>query len=116
MIVIWSTQPAIGNITGRETLDAALAFAAYDQPVTLLFSQLAVRQLLPLPEANLAGAKNIANLLKALPMFDIEAVWVHDKSLQQCQLKTEQLIGEPTLVSDQQIRTLLQEANHVIRI
>ncbi|MBD1388553.1 DsrE family protein [Neiella sp. HB171785] len=116
MIVIWSTQPAIGSINARETLDAALAFAAYDQQVSLLFSGQGVRQLVPTPNAADAGAKNLGKLFNALPLFDIDQVYIAADEAKAMNLNPQSLIGSPELISNDRIRQLLLEATHVIRI
>ncbi|GGA68832.1 sulfurtransferase TusC [Neiella marina] len=116
MIVIWSTQPVIGTIKARETLDAALAFAAYDQPVRLLFSGQGIRQLLPTANAQDSGAKNLGKLFNALPLFDIDTVYVAADGLDSMAINQDTLIGNPELITSDAIRQLLLEATHVIRV
>ena len=116
MIIVWSTQMPLGDLKARETLDAALAFAAYDQKVALLFTEEGVRQLVPCPNSVSAGGKNISKLLNALPMFEIDDVLVCQNSLSNRGISSEQLIGTPVALSAQRITELLREAAHVIRI
>lgn len=116
MILIWSTQSPIGNANARETLDTALAFAAYDQPVALLFSDLGVKQLAPQPNAKQAGSKEIAKLIKALPLYDIEQIFICQKSAKRFDLSEEVLAVPAQTVTAKEIAKLCQEADHVIRI
>lgn len=116
MILIWSTQSPIGNPLARETLETALAYAAYDQEVALLFSGLAVHQLKTLPNALEAGSKDISKLVKALPVYDVESLYVCSDSLTQTGLNTEQLIVQTTRLTKEQITALIQGADHVLRV
>ena len=116
MILIWSTQSPIGNAKARETLETALAFAAYDQPVAILFSDLAVKQLTPQPESKRAGSKEIAKLIKALPMYDVEDIYFCQQSAQKYGLLSSDLVVSAQSLDKQGIASLLQEASHVIRI
>lgn len=116
MVLIWTTQSPMGNANARETLETALAFAAYDQPVALLASGLAVNQFTAKPNAPIAGSKDISKLVKALPMYDVEQLYLCEQSVQQFGLNQSELVSAARLVTAEQIAALLQEANHVIRI
>ena len=115
MILIWSTHSPITSLSARETLDTALAFATYDQPVALLFSGKGVLQLADNQNARLSGAKNMFGLLKALPLYDLDKVYVSQQDLLALGVTPPQNSpAEP--LSDSAIAALLKEANHVIRI
>ncbi|MAT93985.1 MAG: sulfurtransferase complex subunit TusC [Halioglobus sp.] len=60
----------------RAGLDAALAAAAFDQPVDLLFMGDGVLQLLPQQDGAALGVKTRGKQLAALPLYDIEHVYV----------------------------------------
>ena len=65
-----------GSSLARASLDVALAAAAFDQPVTLLFAGDGVLQLLPEQDTHARGVKNIGCLLASLPLYGIEQVYV----------------------------------------
>ncbi len=116
MILIWTTQSPVGNATARETLDAALAFAAYEQPKTMLFSGQAIHSLKSLAQAPQSGSKDLSKLLLSLELFDIERVYVSQTAMQQADLTPAMLHIAAQPLNADQIATLIQEATHVIRI
>ena len=70
-----------GNTAAREILDAALAAAAFEQDVQLLFSGEGVWQLLPGQQPDAFAGKDISKMLQALGYYDIEAVYADAVSL-----------------------------------
>ncbi|MCM2680754.1 sulfurtransferase complex subunit TusC [Echinimonas agarilytica] len=116
MVLIWSTQSPIGDVAARETLDAALAFAAYDQAVTLLLSDAGVMQLQSMPNAKQAGAKNMSKLMKALPMYDIDNVYACQTSLSRFSIDTQQCVTPVQTATTDDIHALILGATHVIRV
>jgi len=115
MILIWSTQPPLSSLAARETLDTALAFATYEQPVSLLFTGQGVLQLADNQAAVQSGAKNMFSLLKALPIYDLDEVFVSESDLHQYQL-TPAAKSPAIILSDDAIAKLITGARHVIRI
>ncbi|MDX1735029.1 MAG: sulfurtransferase complex subunit TusC, partial [Halioglobus sp.] len=65
-----------GGSLARSAVDTALAAAAFDQPVTLLFMGDGVLQLLPGQDSKAAGMKNIGRQLASLPLYDIDKVYL----------------------------------------
>jgi len=65
-----------GSSLARASLDVALAAAAFEQPVKLLFMGDGVLQLLPEQDSRAIGQKNIGRLLSSLPLYDIDMVYV----------------------------------------
>ena len=63
-----------GSSLARASLDVALAAAAFEQPVKLLFMGDGVLQLLPEQDSRAIGQKNIGRLLSSLPLYDIDMV------------------------------------------
>lgn len=116
MILVWTAQSPIGNAKAKETLDTALAFTAYDQSVALLFSDLAVNQLAPQPNAKQAGSKEIAKLIKALPLYDVEAIYLCQQSAETYDVPQQELVVDAKPLDSVGISALIKEATHVIRI
>lgn len=69
-------RPPYGDSLARSAIDAALAAAAFDQPVDLLFLGDGVLQLLPQQDPAGVGRKSIARLLASLPLYGIDQVYV----------------------------------------
>ena len=73
-------RPPYGSSLARTALDVALAAAAFDQPVNLLFMGDGVLQLLPEQDSSAIGIKNIERLLASLPLYEIETVYVDSEA------------------------------------
>jgi tRNA 2-thiouridine synthesizing protein C len=65
-----------GSSLARASLDVALAAAAFEQPLNLLFMGDGVLQLMAEQDSQAIGVKNIGRLLASLPLYDIERVYV----------------------------------------
>ena len=74
-LLVISRQPP-SALAAREALDLALAAAAFGVPVSMLFMDAGVLQLLPGQESALIEQKPLAANLQALPMFGVEDVYV----------------------------------------
>lgn len=105
-----------GNYATRETLDAALAAAAFEQEVQLLFCDDGVWNLLPTQNSSAIHEKNIEKMLQALTYYDINSVFVDANSLQQRQLSAAQLNISVKLVDEQSLPALYQHADCVIAL
>ena len=79
MLVVVRRAP-YGSSLARAALDVALAAAAFEQPVKLLFMGDGVLQLLPGQDSGAIGVKNIGRLLASLPLYEIETVYVDSEA------------------------------------
>ena len=68
--------PPYGSSLARASLEVALAAAAFDQKVSLLFLGDGVLQLLPGQDSQALGRKNQERTLASLPLYDIEQVYL----------------------------------------
>ena len=80
-LFILRRSPRAG-IRPKEILDQVLTFAAFDQIVGMLFLDDGVYQLLAGQQAVL-GTAVLSDLLGALPLYDVEPVWVEQESLRE---------------------------------
>lgn len=99
--------------SARESIDLALALAAFDLPVSLLFIEQGVWCLQP-QAATAIEHKAIDKMLAALGLYDIEQAFVGQSDLTRAGL--DQLTIDATIVDDSQIATLFQQANHIVRL
>ena len=79
-------QPPYGSSLARAALDTALASAAFEQAVSVLFMGDGVLQLMPDQDSEAIGVKNIGRLLASLPLYDIETVYVDANAARRYQL------------------------------
>lgn len=103
-----------GSSLSRSALDAALATAAFDQPVNVLFMGEGVLQLLPTQDSTPIEKKNIAKILASLPLYDIETLFVDANALARYNINPAELTLPITTLDDPGIRELMANHDHVL--
>lgn len=93
-------------------IDLAMAAAAFERPVSVLFSGDGVWQLLR-DQAPASGEKNHGKLLSALPLYGIESVYVDAASLTTRGLAAEQLCVPVEMVDNEAVAALLARSHWV---
>jgi tRNA 2-thiouridine synthesizing protein C len=90
-----------GDWRGREAVDMAFSLAAFDQPVSLLFTRSGVNWLRKGQEAGGLGQKNLAKQLSAAAIFGVEALLVDHSALVEYGLSADSLSSpaEPVTVT-----------------
>ena len=81
ILLVCRQAPYSGSLA-RAGLDLALAMAAFDQPVALLFCDEGVLQLLPGQDTTELGARNLGKTLASLPLYGVETLYVDSHSLE----------------------------------
>lgn len=76
-------QPPYGSALAREALDVALATAAFDQPVSMLFLGDGVLQLLHPQDPAAIGQKAHDKQLGTLSLYDVDALYVDAQALRE---------------------------------
>ena len=72
-----------GNALAREGLEAALACGAMGAKTSVLYINEGVWQLLASQNSGAIDSKNQAAMASALPLYDVDAIWVDEDSLKQ---------------------------------
>ena len=108
------TRSPYGGATAREALDAILTAAAFEVPVSLLFMDDAVYQLLPDQHPEAIAAKDLSSTLPVLPMYDVENIFVDRLSLTQRGMDPTQLILGVTAVEGDALRALFQDHDRIL--
>jgi len=103
-----------GNSLARAGLDAALAIAAFDQPVEIVFTGDGVLNLITDQQSDTLGVKNIGKLLSSLPLYDIECVHADSESLQYYGLDATRLVVPVRALDRAQLHALLSRAGHLV--
>jgi tRNA 2-thiouridine synthesizing protein C len=103
-----------GSSLPRSALDTALAAAAFDQPVALLFLGEGVLQLLPAQDSRPAGVRNLRKVLDSLPLYEIETVYVDAAAAATFGLEGEALPPQAECLDAAGIRELLVRHDHVL--
>lgn len=92
---------------GREAIDALLGCAALGVQVKVVFSGDGVLHWLPPDPAPSKGQKNLAAMLKALPLYDVDEVYVDAYSLAERGLSPDLLPAGVNALDTTEMRHLL---------
>lgn len=99
----------------REALEAVLAAAAFDQPVSLLLLDEGLWQLTQGQQPEAGKQKNLARNLSALEIFGVETVYAHLGSAEERGLITTALCIETVQwLNDEQVRQLIAQQDHLL--
>lgn len=99
-------RPPYGSALAREALDVALATAAFDQTVAMLFLGDGVLQLVQSQDAAAIGQKAHDKQLGALPLYDVDALYVDARGLRERGLDGVELAVSAQPVDDAEIAAL----------
>ena len=107
-------QSPYGSSLAREALDMALATAAFDQKVQLVFINDGVYQLLQNQQAESLGRKNIGKTLDVLPLYEISDIYADRASVAKRYLSEDALFNGAKVVDQTFINELVQQADKVM--
>jgi tRNA 2-thiouridine synthesizing protein C len=103
-----------GSSVARSSLEVALAAAAFEQPVGLLFVGDGVLQLIPDQEPSGIGVRNIAKLIQSLPLYDIETLYADEQALQRYGLDPQTLPQQLLPLNTAAIQALFSNYDHIL--
>lgn len=103
-----------GSLLAREAIDMAMAAAAFDQKVQLLFMHDGIFQLKAEQNTEALHSKNLSKTLGALALYDIHDIFVDQASLQRSHLTLEDLCINASIINHQATRVLLKNADKVM--
>ncbi len=109
-------QPPFSNNRNRETVDIALACAAFDIPVSLIFLSDAVLQLVKHQAAEVIEQKSLLKTLSALQMYDVDDYYILESDLKRYQLSPGELTLPCKILSAQQFAHLVRQFETVINL
>lgn len=114
-LFVFGSSPQAGT-AARDGIDCLLAYAAFDQRVAVVFYGDGVWQLHPRQQPELAGKKSVYKSLAALPMYDINQIFVHTGSVVARGLANMELpFVEARQVDDQQMNALIRQYSQIFR-
>lgn len=115
-VLLISRQAPWGGISAAEALDIALAAGAFDLPLSILFMDDGVLQLLEQQQSQILEQKDLSANLQALPMFGIEQLYVAQQCLNQRGLADSPLALAADQLDDQQIQQLIRQHDYVVTL
>ncbi|MFU8765887.1 MAG: sulfurtransferase complex subunit TusC [Haliea sp.] len=113
-ILVVSRHAHPGSSLPRSALDTALAAAAFDQPVALLFLGEGVLQLLSGQDSGAAGVRNLRKVLDSLPLYEIDTVYVDAAAAAAFGLARDALPSQAEWLDAAGIQSLLARHDHVL--
>ncbi|MBQ0756918.1 MAG: sulfurtransferase complex subunit TusC [Amphritea sp.] len=112
--LIINRKAPYGCSAARDALDVALTISVFEQPLSLLFMDDAVLQLLPAQNPAGIGQKNLSANLAMLEMYDIDQLHVCSEALQQRGLRAEDIELNINLLDRSGIATLIKQHDQVL--
>jgi len=114
-IAIINSKAPFGSTAGKEALDVALIFGSYEQSVSLFFHGDGVYQLITNQQPELLGIKNYLKTFSAFEFYDIEKIYVCEKSLSDRQLHTNFHIENVDVLCSREFYEKLSLADTILR-
>ena len=106
--------PPYGSSLARASLEVALAAAAFDQKVNLLFLGDGVLQLLPGQDSEALGRKNQERTLASLPLYEIEQVYLDAEAAVRYGIDPLAAPVPAVILGTEQIRQLLRTHDRLL--
>lgn len=103
-----------GSSLAKSSIDVALAAAAFEQPIDLLFMGEGVLQLHRDQDSRPLGVKNIGRQLAALPLFDISRVYVDSAAVARYNMNLSELAFETDALKPAEVHQLLLGYDHLL--
>ena len=103
-----------GTVYALEGLEVVLITAAFDQDVSLVFTDDGVYQLMKGIDTKGIEVKDFSKTYRALEGYDIEKLYVDRTSLEARGLTEDDLIVDVTVMSDDEMKNLMAEQDVVI--
>lgn len=113
-VLIINRRAPYGRSNARDSLDVALTCGVFEMPISILFADDGVFQLIGSHQAKGIGQKNLSANLAALPMYDIDQLFVCADSLSTHGLTTDTLEHSATQLDQTAIQQLIQDHDVVL--
>lgn len=113
ILVIIRRSP-YGSSLAKASVDAVLAMAAFEQEVDVLFAGEGVLQLQPGQDANSLGLKNIGRQLAALPLYDVNRIYVDAEAANRYKLEMAAVSIETQLLTALDMHQLMVTYDHLL--
>lgn len=113
-ILIQSTHAPYHSSHAIDAYEAALGASNLGLHVKIIFSGLGLFQLLEKQEPAYIKHKNMAKKISALPLFDVEDLFVTEHDLTNYSLCIDDLKPSVQVLSEQELSTLFKDASSVM--
>ncbi|KWU00196.1 sulfurtransferase complex subunit TusC [Vibrio toranzoniae] len=99
---------------GREGLDALLAASAYSEDISVFFVGDGVTQLLKAQQPDEVLSRDYISAFKLMDLYDIEQVYVCQRSLCQFGISTDNLLIDVTAVEADELTQKLTQCQQIL--
>lgn len=115
-VLVMSQCSPFDDLHIRDALDMTLIFAAVDQNISWLFSGTAVLALKKQQQPNMLGIKDFFKNIKTLEIYDVENIYVCEKSLLDYGLNKNDLLLDVQALNFDQQKALIKTQQHVVNL
>ena len=115
-VLLISRQAPWAGIGAAEALDIALAAGAFGLPLSMLFMDDGVFQLLDQQNPQQLEQKDLSANLQALPIFGIEQLYVSEHCLSERGLDHSTLAVAVDRLDNQQVQQLIRQYDYVMTL
>jgi tRNA 2-thiouridine synthesizing protein C len=113
-LLLVNRHPPYGTNLARAALDVALAAAAFEQEIALLFLDDGVWQLLPQQDAARIESKSIQRTLMSMPLYDIDTFYASARSLRERGLEPAGLLGNTVALEPEALAAFIEAHDQVL--
>ena len=103
-----------GTVYALESLEVVLIGAAFEQDVSMLFVDDGVYEITKGQNTDAIGMKNFSKTYRALEMYDVEKLYVDQRSLDERGLTTDDLLVDVEIMTTEQIQDLMEDNDVVL--
>ncbi len=103
-----------GSQQARAALDIALTAAAFEQPVSIVFMDEGVLQLLGDQQADAGELKNIGKIITALRHYEVNSIMAHQDAVAHYDLDPEEFVESVEIVTSADIKSLIADTDQVM--
>ena len=107
-------QPPYGSSHALEALETVLVAGVFDQQVSVLFSGDGVWQLVSDQDGSAVNRRTVGRIIKALPQYDVTALYACAQSLRNRALSREDLALAVTVLDFGEQRALIETQDAVV--
>lgn len=115
-IAIINSRSPFGNNAGKDALDIALILGSYEQNVSVFFHDDGVFQLQQNQQPEIIHQKNYLKTFSAFELYDIENVYVCQRSLDNRHINSMLNIEAINILSQHEFNRTLAEHDVIIRL
>ncbi len=116
VLTFLSRSAPYGQGRAKAMLDMVLSAAVFDQQVNYVFMDDGVQQLRRGQESASIDAKNLSAAFSALPLYDVNNIFVDAESLQRRGLTPEQLVIDTVVCDADEIAALIRQSDVVFNL